>query len=95
MKKRRRRCKMVTIDDITKYITPVLPYAQMIIVFIIPIYIIIGEPLANLCLAFIGILPSPTVTTWLQWLPLIIAIVIGILGLILGITTDPERETDD
>ena len=80
---------MVTIEDIIQYVAPVIPYAKMIIIFIIPYYIIIGEFFATFALRFLNILPDPTGS---QTIFIIIAVVIAVIGLILGIITDPERK---
>ena len=83
---------MVTIDDITRYIEFLIPYAKYIIQLIIPIYISIGTFFATWSLKFLNILPDPSSS---QMIFIIIAVIIAVIGLILGIVTDPERKKND
>lgn len=83
---------MVTIEDIYGYIQMLIPYAKYIVLFIIPYYIIIGEIFANIALSILTVLPDPASAIMVY---MIIAGVIGALGLILGIKLDPERRNSN
>jgi hypothetical protein len=81
---------MVTLEEIKTYLEPLMPYARMIVVFLIPYYLAIGGFLSGWGLKFLDILPDPITSTPITYY--IIAGVIGVVGIILGIITDPERK---
>ena len=49
---------MAIVDTIRSVLDPIAPYVEWIILFILPIYISIGEVFANISIAFLSFLPS-------------------------------------
>ena len=77
------------IEQIYEFIKPLTPYARVIVVFMIPIYLEIGTAFAQVGIWFIDLMPMDSMVLYY-----IIAGVIALLGIILGAKFDPERESD-
>jgi len=78
---------MVSIGDITKYLEPIAPSIGKLLLFIIPIYIKIGEILGGIAIAFVGMLPTDS-NLW----GYIIGGVFLVLGLVFGIISEKKQK---
>lgn len=73
-----------------EFFNTITPIAGQIVFFIVPIYITIGEIFANLGLIFVNWLSGDTAL-----FPIIIAGVIGVLGLLAGFLSKTKEEKEE
>ena len=73
-------------ETIGKYLEPLAPYVEYIVIFMTPIYVFLGKYMGMFADWFLGILPADNM--------LIAYIIMGVfivLGIYLGVKTDPEN----
>ena len=75
------------IERIFTFLEPLMPYARAIVIFMIPIYITIGTAFAKAGIWVIDLMPTDSMIVYY-----VIAGVIALLGIILGVKLDPERD---
>ena len=76
------------VSQIEGYLAPFMPFAQAIVIFFLPIYIVVGGAFAAVGLAFIGMVPVNSALLF----GIIMMVVFVVLGIILGIKMDPEKQ---
>ncbi|MHA1518847.1 MAG: hypothetical protein ACTSVZ_13700 [Promethearchaeota archaeon] len=69
---------MTLLDDILTYLAPITPYVEWLLLFLIPLYISIGEIFANIALTFIQFLPTDSFIV--SYVILGVFVVLGIVG---------------
>jgi hypothetical protein len=77
------------LDQIGTFLAPITPFVEIIVLFILPIYIQLGEFFVGLSNVFLDFLPSDSYI-----MSFIIMGVIIVLGFILGVMSDKKKDDD-
>ncbi len=77
-------------EQFTFYLDKISPYAKQIVIFFIPIYIAIGTEFAKAGKWVVDLIPISDVTNFT--FAYVIGVVFIIIGIIVGVLTDPERK---
>ena len=80
---------MTLIDEILTYLAPITPYVEWLLLFLIPLYISIGEVFAGIALTFIQFLPADSFIV--SYVIMGVFIVLGIIG---GIVSEKKQKAN-